>query len=86
MEYTNEETGLHAYGTAELAIARFSNWAHNTYLEGNSNWEQDPNNETVERGEEQIFYVITEGWAMAIELTEVDDANCTFDITMTPAE
>ena len=87
-EYTNTEEGLHAFGYAELEIPRFSNWVHNMFVGENNmvEWGQDPNNETVERGDEQIFYLVQEGWALAIELIEVDDNRCTFDITMMPAE
>jgi len=86
-EYTYENEELHAYGYAPLAVYRFSNWVHNMFLEENTmvDWEQDPNNETVERGPEQIFYIVMEGWSLAIELKEIDDETTTFDITMNPA-
>jgi len=87
IEYTNTDEGLHAYGYEERDIYAFSNWVHNMFLEENSmvEWEQDPNNETIERGPEQIFYIVMEGWSLAIELKEIDDETTTFDITMNPA-
>ena len=85
-EYTNTDEGLHASGYADLQIPRFSNWVTNMFVNQNSmvDWGPDPDKESVDRGDDQVFYLVQEGWALVIELSEVDDNRCTFVYTMTP--
>lgn len=87
-EYSNTDEGLHASGYADLAIPRFSNWVTNMFVNENSmvDWGPDPDKESVDRGDDQVFYLVREGWTLIIELSEVNNNRCTFVYTMTTAD
>jgi hypothetical protein len=87
-EYTNTDESLHASGYADLPIPRLSNWVTNMFVNENTmvDWGPDPDKESIDRGDDQVFYLVRDGWTLVIELTEVNDNRCTFKYTMTPTD
>ena len=85
-EYENTDAGMHAFAKGEEAIDWVSNLYHNMFIAENTSfdWVQDPDNATIEEGDEQAFYCVKEGWALAILVVKLDENMTSTDLTLTP--
>jgi len=84
-EYENTETMMHAFAIGNVPIDHVTSFYINmlTDTSGQFGWVPDPNNESVEEGNERILYFVKEGKAIGVHITTMGEMETSLDLTVT---